>query len=94
MLSAFHNKMTSAMPRVWCLGWISHVFVTALTKSLRPSHLNDVARLMYELGQCPLYHSITTPKLLMGKRRYIYLENFFGWWMVDVGLNYYYDDNR
>ena len=74
MLSAFCDEMTSAMPRVWCLGWISHMFVTALTKSLRPAHLNDVARLMYEPGQCPVYHIISTPKLFMEK--------------IDVGLNY------
>ncbi len=38
MLSVFRDEMASAVPRVWCVGWISHMCVTGLTESLRPVH--------------------------------------------------------
>ncbi len=54
MLSAFHDEVASAIPWVWCFGWMSHIFVTKTTKSPRMLHLNDVVNITYELWQWPV----------------------------------------
>jgi hypothetical protein len=72
------------MPRVFCdevarvatdlmryLGWIGQMFVTELTKSLRPAHLDNDAELAYELGQSSVYH-------ISSKKR---MDTFLGWMM-------------
>ena len=72
-LSARHDEVAKAVAGVWCLGWVGYMYiVTALTESLRPSHLNDVAKLVYELGQSPVYH--IPSKTVDGKR----MDTFLG----------------
>ncbi len=56
MLSAFCNEMAMATTDCGCLGWIGHMFVTALTKSSRPAHLEYVAELEYEPEKSLVYH--------------------------------------
>jgi hypothetical protein len=73
MLSARHDEVAKVVAGVWCLGWVGYMYiVTALTESLRPSHLNDVAKLVYELGQSPVYH--IPSKTVDGKR----MDTFLG----------------
>jgi hypothetical protein len=80
------SRVLTAVPQVWCLSWISHMFVTGVTKSPRLVHLDDVVRLTYELGQCPVYH-IPSKRFDGKKDGYVFR-------IVGVGLGYYYNDDQ
>ncbi len=78
-LSVFCNEVARAVTGVWCLGWIGHMFVTAMTESPRQALHDDVTELV------PVYHipSKTFDEKMDG---YVFMAS-------NEGLGYHHNGN-